>query len=111
MRKPAAVEQRQHGGVAGDESTALLLVGAQLGIGDASRGRRPAAAAAMSCAIFGARTAASAPTLPLPLRSRKRANAAHAGERAHQRAAADAFGAARRHKRAHVRGRQRGEIL
>ena len=41
-------------------------------------------------AIFGARTAASAPTLPLPLRSRKRREGAHAGERAHQRAAADA---------------------
>ena len=61
--------------------------------------------------IFGARTAASAPTLPLPLRSRKRRERAHAGERAHQRAAADAVRAARRQKGADVGRRQRGERL
>ena len=61
--------------------------------------------------IFGARTAASAPTLPLPLRSRKRAKRAQAGERAHQRAAADIVGAPRRQEGAHIGRRQRGKLL
>ena len=55
-------------------------------------------------AIFGARTAPSAPTLPLPLRSMKRANERTPASAAHQRAPADAFGAPRRHEGAHVRG-------
>ena len=75
MRKPAAIEQRQHGGVA------------RVNPGLACRRRRadrdrpcawPAATGSgrgRVLPIFGARTAASAPTLPLPLRSRKRANA------------------------------------
>ena len=60
--------------------------------------------------IFGARTAASAPTLPLPLRSRNRREGAEAGERPHQRAAADAGCAPRRHEGAHVGGRELGKV-
>ena len=69
-----AVEQRQHGGVARENPGLALLAGAQVGVGDALRARRPASGFGRVFAIFGARTAASAPTLPLPLRSRKRAN-------------------------------------
>ena len=52
-------------------------------------------------AIFGARTAFSAPTLPLPLRSRNRANAG-ACKLAHQRAGSDPDRAALRHEGAHI---------
>ena len=59
---------------------------------------------------FGARTAASAPTLPLPLRSRNRANDRIARQRPHQRTAADAVRAPRRHERAHVLRREPGQF-
>ena len=59
---------------------------------------------------FGARTAASAPTLPLPLRSRKRANertpaSARISERPPMPSAAP-----RRHEGAHVLRREPGEF-
>ena len=59
---------------------------------------------------FGARTAASAPTLPLPLRLEEARERAHAGQRPHQRAAAGAVGAPRRHEGADVLRRQFGEL-
>ena len=49
--------------------------------------------------------------MPLPFRSEIAREAAHAGERAHQRAAADPLRAARRHEGAHVGWRQRRECF
>jgi hypothetical protein len=49
--------------------------------------------------------------LALAVAFEKAGETAHAGERAHQRAAADAFGTARRHEGAHVRRRERGKFL
>ena len=61
--------------------------------------------------IFGARTADSAPTLPLPLRSRKRANErAPASERISEREPIPSA-APRRHEGAHVARLDRGERL
>ena len=110
MRRPAAVEQREHRGVARENPWLALLAGAQIGVGHRAWRPRSASGFGSVLAIFGARTAASAPTLPLPLRSRKRANDAHARQHAHQRAAADAVGAPRRHEGAHVLRRQRGKL-
>jgi hypothetical protein len=50
--------------------------------------------------IFGARTALSAPTLPLPFQ--KTREAARPGELAHQGATADSLGPARCHESPHV---------
>jgi hypothetical protein len=87
-----------------------ILVAVQLGIGDAARGRhrqRPRQCLANLRRAHGGKRADPALAVAFEI-ARK---AAQAGERSHQRAAADAFGAALGQKRAHVRGRQRREIL
>ena len=74
MRRPEPYKQRQHRGVAGEHPRLALLAGAHVGVGDAAWPTAMASGFGSVFGTFGARTAASAPTLPLPLRSRNRAN-------------------------------------
>ena len=74
MRRPRAVEQAEHRGVARDDPGLARFAGAQFGVGDALGSRRSASGFGKVRGSLGVRTAVSAPTLPLPLRSRKRAN-------------------------------------
>ena len=60
---------------------------------------------------FGARIAASAPSLPLPSRFEEFAERAQARQRPHQRAAGDVVGAAHGHEGADVRGLEFRELL
>ena len=71
--KARAIEQRHNRGVTRENPGLALLARAQIDVGDAFR-RGTASGFGRVLAIFGARTAFSAPTLPLPLRSRNRAN-------------------------------------
>ena len=68
-----AVEQRQHGGVAGEDPRLARLAGAQPRPRSRRRRRRPRAAAAGSCRPSGVRIAEKAEGVPWPSRSRWRA--------------------------------------
>ena len=104
------VKQREHGGVAREDPRLALLAGAQVGVGE-PLGVRNVSGFGSVFATFGARTAESAATLPLPLRSRKRANErAPASARISERAP-NTVRAPRRHEGAHILRRELREFL
>ena len=107
--QPAAVEQRQHGGVAREDPGLAFLAGAQVGVGDALGGgdgeRLRQRLGNLRRAHRGERA-----DLALAVAFEEARERAHAGQRAHQRAAADARRAPRRHEGAHVLRGELGEL-
>src|SRR5262249_27737957 len=108
--QPAAVEKREHRRVAGVNPLRALVARSEVGVGHLLRRadrqrprqgfgdfRRAYRAERADLAVASAFEEARKPT--------------YAGERAHQRTAADAFIAARRHIGAHIGRRERGKVL
>ena len=107
--QPRAIKQRQHRGVARKYPGLALFAGAQIGVGRCAWPMRSRAASAASSAP-SARARRRAPRPCLCRCARETRERAHARERPHQRAAADAVGAPRRHEGAHVLRRELGEL-
>ena len=104
-----AVEQRQHGGVAREDPRLALLAGAEVGIGDLL-GRCDGERLRQRLRHLRRAHGGERADLALAVAFQKARERAHARERPHQRAAADAVAAPRRHEGAHVLRRELGEF-
>ena len=96
-----AVEQRQHGGIAGENPRLALLAGAQVGIGDALGGRDGERLRQRLRHLRRPHGGERA-DLALAVAFEEARERARARQHPHQRAAADAVRAPRRHEGAHV---------
>ena len=106
----AAIEQAEHCGIARMNPRLAAVARGDIGIGDGARARhrkRPRQGLADLRRAHGGKRAD--PALAVALE--KAREGARAGERSHQRAAADAVGAPRRHEGAHIGRRQRGKLF
>jgi hypothetical protein len=106
-----AVQQRQHGGVAGENPRRAIFAGAQLRVGQAHCGRN-AERLRQSPGNLGAAHGRERADLALAIALEEAGERARRRQRAHQRAAGDSLAAARRHERPHVAhfdARERGQ--
>ena len=100
-----AVEQRQHRGVPRQHPGLAVLSGPQAGVGEAF-GRRHRERLGQALLDFRRPDRGQRADLALALAFQETGERARAGERPHQRAAADAVAAAVRHEGAHVARRE-----
>ena len=99
--KARAVEQRHHRGVACEDPGLAFFTGAQVGVGDAlGRGTRQRLRQGLWDLGCAHRIERADLALAVALQIAREATGA--GQLAHQGAAADSFGPARRHERAHI---------